>query len=132
MNVNGGKKGVFRDFSSSIFYRFVSGQSFTYLQITDPADTYNNYRYPASHNVDWRLERSLSFGPSSASMYVLISNVLNTKNLRSYGDVLFDADATRRFVEDGFVSPLDAGGYDLSWQNYFEPRRFQIGVRYGF
>ena len=110
----------------------MTGQAITYLQITDPADTFNNYRYPASHNLDWRVERSLNVGPGSASVYMLMTNVLNTKNLRSYGDAIFDADATRRFVEDGFVTQLDAGGYDLSWQNYFEPRRIQIGVRYGF
>ena len=128
----GAEKGISRGLQVNILYRFVSGQAFTYLTPSDPADTFNNYRFPASHNVDLRVEKSIIVGKSTAAVYVLVSNVMNTKNLRSYGDVVFDADATRRFIEEDYVSDRDAGGYDLSWQNYFEPRRFQFGVRYGF
>lgn len=119
--------------NASLMYRFVSGQVFTYLRPIDPPDTFNNYRFPSSQNVDFRFEKGFTFGKSHIlSAYILVTNVLNTSNLRSYGDFLFDADATRRFVEDGIITDVDAGGYDMSWQNYFEPRRFYFGVKYGF
>lgn len=119
--------------SISILYRFVSGQTFTYLQPNDPPDTYNNYRYPGSHNVDLRVDKLFKIiGQHEFMVYMQITNLLNTKNLRSYGDVLFDANATKDYVEKGKVTSIDAAGYDISWQNYFEPRRFYFGVRYSF
>ncbi|MGE5437637.1 MAG: TonB-dependent receptor domain-containing protein, partial [Syntrophothermus sp.] len=119
--------------SISILYRFVSGQTFTYLQPNDPPDTYNNYRYPGSHNVDLRVDKLFKIiGQHEFMVYMQITNLLNTKNLRSYGDVLFDANATKDYVEKGKVTSIDATGYDISWQNYFEPRRFYFGVRYSF
>ncbi|HAC16307.1 MAG TPA: hypothetical protein DCE78_10255 [Bacteroidetes bacterium] len=119
--------------NASLMYRFVSGQVFTYLRPNDPPDTFNNFRFPSSQNVDLRLEKGFTFGRSHIlSAYILVTNVINTRNLRSYGDFLFDADATRRFVEDGIITDVDAGGYDMGWQNYFEPRRFYFGVKYGF
>ena len=122
-----------RGFNASLMYRFISGQTFTYLLPTDPADTYNNYRYPGNHNLDARLEKTFNFGQRHhMSAYMLVTNVLNIKNLRAYGDILFDADATRQYVEEGRISELDGAGYDMSWQNYFEPRRFYFGVKYGF
>jgi len=120
-------------FNTSLMYRFISGQAFTYLQPADPADTYNNYRYPGNHNVDARIEKTFNLGRlHHISAYMLVTNVLNIRNLRAYGDILFDADATRLYVEEGVVSSIDGAGYDMSWQNYFEPRRFYFGVKYGF
>jgi len=61
-----------------------------------------------------------------------ITNLLNRKNLRSYGDALFDSEATKKFIENGTVSTVDADGYDIGWQNYFETRRIYMGVKYSF
>jgi outer membrane receptor for ferrienterochelin and colicin len=119
--------------SLSILYTFVSGQAFTYLQPNDPPDTYNNYRYPASNNVDLKLDKLFEIsGSHEIVVYLQITNLLNTKNLRSYGDVIFDANATKDFVESGKISTIDAAGYDISWQTYYNKRRFYLGARYSF
>lgn len=119
--------------SLSILYRFVSGQTFTYLQPNDPPDTYDNYRYPASHNVDLKIDKLIKIsGSHEFTVYLQITNLLNTKNLRSYGDVVFDANATKDYVESGKISSVDASGYDISWQNYYDKRRFYFGVKYSF
>lgn len=117
----------------SVLFNYFSGQTFTYLLPDDPPDTYNNYRFPAIKTVDLKLEKQLTFfGSHSLSMYVQVTNLLNEKNLRSYGDALFDSQATKKFVESGTVTPVDADGYDISWQNYFDKRRFYFGARYSF
>jgi hypothetical protein len=117
----------------SILYRFVSGQAFTYLRPEDPPDTYDNYRLPASNNVDLKIDKAFRItGSHEFIAYLQVTNLLNTKNLRSYGDIVFDANATKDYVETGKISTVDAAGYDISWQNYFEPRRYYIGVKYSF
>jgi hypothetical protein len=119
--------------SMSILYRFVSGQTFTYLGPTDPPDTYDNQRYPASHTVDLRIDKAFKlFGTSSFSLYARITNLLNTKNVKTIGDVFFDVNAVKRYVETGQVTTVDGGGYDISWQTWYEPRRIYLGARYVF
>jgi len=119
--------------SLSVLYRFVSGQTFTYLLTTDAPDTYDNYRYPASHNVDLKIDKLINlFGSHEFTVYLQVTNLFNIKNLRSYGDVVFDANATKNYVETGKVSTVDAAGYDISWQNYYDKRRFYVGVKYSF
>jgi hypothetical protein len=117
----------------SLLYRYTSGQAFTYLTASDPPDTYNNQRLPASQNLDLKFDKEVRFfGAHSLLLYVQVTNVLNSKNLRTYGDIVFDANATKNYVENGTISTVDAGGYDLSWQNYFEKRRVYLGVKYAF
>ena len=124
---------ILKDVSASILYRFVSGQAFTYLTPNDPPDTYNNYRYPATQNVDLRIDKEVTFfNEQHLLVYVQITNLFNNKNLRSFGDVVFDANATKNFVETGKISTVDAGGYDISWQTYFEKRRVYLGAKYSF
>jgi len=119
--------------SASLLYKFTSGQAFTYLTLTDPPDTYDNYRYPPIQTFDLRLEKMFNLSNTHAiSVYALITNLFNTKNLRSYGDIFFDADATKNYVEKGEVSTVDGFGYDISYQTYYEPRRYYFGVRYSF
>lgn len=117
----------------SILYRFISGQTFTYLQPNDSPDTYDNYRYPASHNVDLKIDKLFKITASHEFIvYLQITNVFNTKNLRSYGDVVFDANATKDYVENGKISTADAAGYDIGWQSYYDKRRFYLGAKYSF
>jgi hypothetical protein len=117
----------------SILYKMVSGQAFTYVGPSDPPDTYDNYRYPITHTVDLRIEKGIElFGASFLTAYLRVTNLLNTKNLRSYGDIYFDVNATKDYVEKGKISTVDGAGYDISWQTWYEPRRFYMGVRYDF
>jgi hypothetical protein len=124
---------LLRGMSSSLLYRFVSGQTFTYVGPTDPPDTYDNYRYPPIQVVDLRLEKNLRLGSNrTVTVYTLITNLLNTKNLRSLGDVYFDAGAVQRYVDNGEVSTIDGAGYDIGWQTYYERRRIYMGIRVSF
>ncbi len=119
--------------SLSILFNFVSGQAFTYLSPEDPPETYNNQRFPDIHTVDLRVEKSVQFLDShTLSVFLQIKNLFNTKNLRSYGDALFDADATKKFVESGEITTVDGAGYDISWQTYYDKRRINLGVKYFF
>lgn len=119
--------------SASFLGRYVSGRAFTYLGPDDAPDTVDNQRLPAITTLDLRLEKPVRLGPHRLSVYTTVSNVFNTKNLRSFGDTSgFDADDLPNYVEDGTISTVDAGGYDISWQTYFPPRRVLLGVRYDF
>ncbi len=53
---------ILQNASASILYRFTSGQTFTYLDINDAPDTYDNQRYPAAHTVDLRLDKTIRLG----------------------------------------------------------------------
>ncbi len=124
---------IFNGTSLSILYTFVSGQTFTYLQASDAPDTYDNYRYPATQNIDLKIDKMINVtGKMNLSVYLQITNLLNAKNLRSYGDAVFDANATKNYVESGKVSALDAAGYDMGWQNYYETRRIYAGIKFSF
>jgi outer membrane receptor protein involved in Fe transport len=124
---------ILRDASVSILYRFTSGQTFTYLDISDAPDTYDNQRYPPSHNVDLRIEKALHLGGThEVTLSLRVTNLFNTKNVRSLGDIYYDANAMKKFVETGEVSLVDGAGYDISWQTWYEARRFYASVRYVF
>jgi hypothetical protein len=119
--------------TASILYRFTSGQTFTYLGPTDPPDTYDNYRYPASHTVDLRLDKTITLGGThEVTLSARITNLFNQKNVRSLGDVYFDPNAVKKFVETGEVSTVDGGGYDISYYNWYDQRRVYLSVRYEF
>jgi hypothetical protein len=124
---------LLQESSLSLLFNYYSGQAFTYLQATDSPDTYNNYRFPAIYTFDMRLEKQFAlWGGRATSFYLNVTNLFNRKNLRSYGDALFDSEATKNFIEKGTVTTVDADGYDIGWQNYFETRRIYIGVKYSF
>ena len=117
--------------SLSALFSFVSGRAFTYVGPEDPPDTRDNHRLPPIKTLDLRLEKAFQIaGGHSLAVYANVTNVLNTKNLRSFGDVIFDADAVKNYVENGEISTVDAAGYDISWQTYFAPRQFHFGMRY--
>ncbi|MEM8556342.1 MAG: TonB-dependent receptor [Bacteroidota bacterium] len=118
--------------SVSFLGRYVSGRAFTYLGPEDPPDTVDNQRFPAIRQIDLRLEKQVTIGAHALSVYTNITNLFNTRNLRSFGDALFDPEATPNFVEEGTITRVDGGGYDISWQTYFPPRRVVFGVRYDF
>ena len=119
--------------SLSLLYRFVSGQTFTYLGPADAPDTYDNQRYPASHTVDARVDKTIRLGGThEVTVTVRITNLLNAKNVRSLGDIFFDPNAIKKFVETGQVSTVDGAGYDISWQTYYEPRRVYLSAKYDF
>ncbi len=119
--------------SLSFLYRFTSGQTFTLALPTDPPDTYDNYRYPAIHNVDLKIDKLFNlYRTHELTVYLQVTNLFNTKNLRSYGSVVFNTNATVKYVKTGEVSTVDEGGYDISWQNYYDKRRFYFGVKYSF
>lgn len=122
---------LLRGASASILFRYTSGQAFTYLTANDPPDTYNNYRYPAIHTVDLRVDKPLQIADANELTLTLrVTNLLNEKNVRSLGDIFFDANAIKKYVETGQVSTVDGGGYDISATTWYEPRRFYLGIKY--
>jgi hypothetical protein len=126
---------ILRGTTLSVLYKFVSGQTFTYLGPKDPPDTYDNYRYPAAHTVDLRFDKTVRlFGQTAITGYIRVTNLLNTKNVQSIGDLAFDPNALKKYIETGQVTTVEpgAGSYDISWQTWYEPRRVYVGVRYEF
>jgi hypothetical protein len=124
---------IMKGTSASILYKLVSGQAFTYLRPEDPPDTYNNYRYPSIKLVDLKLDKIFDLWANhSVMVYIRITNLFNTKNLRSYGDIFFDVNATKNYVEEGIISTVDGAGYDISYQTWYETRRYYFGIKYNF
>ena len=119
--------------SSSILYTFVSGRAFTYIRPNDPPDTYNNERYLGSHNVDVQFNMKFDINNThSFTGFVRVTNVFNIKNIQSMGDVYYDPECIKKFVEDGEVTKVDGDGYDISYQTYGIPRQINIGLKYNF
>ena len=82
--------------------------------------------------MDLKVEKSFRFGDRfSVAGYTLVTNVLNTKNIRAIGG-FFDVNAIPKFLETGEVTTIDAAGYNISWQTYYEPRRISVGMRVDF
>ena len=133
-NWNSGIAGtIFENTSISFLYQYISGQAFTYLQPDDPPDTYNNHRFPATQFVNLRFDKLFNlFGTQTLDLFIQVTNLFDKKNLRSYGDVIFDAEATKKFVEEGIISTVDGAGYDISWQTYYDRRRIWLGAKYNF
>ncbi len=124
---------LLRGTSASILYKLTSGPTLTYLAPDDPDLEFHNERYPAIQNVDLRVDKNIRlFGSHGVQIYTRITNLLNTKNLRSFGDIFFDPNALTNFVENREVSQVDGAGYDISYQTYYEPRRFYVGLKYQF
>ncbi len=124
---------LFKNTSASILYKYTSGPPLTYLTPENPDVEFHNLRYPAIQSVDLRVDKTLSFlGGQGLTAYLRVTNLLNTRNVRSLGDVFFDPNALTNFVETGEISSVDGFGYDISYQNYFEKRRFFFGIKYGF
>jgi len=128
---------ILKNTSASILYRYISGQAFTYLRPEDPSNTIDNYRFPATQNIDLRLDKSFIINNiHNMTFYVRITNLFNSKNLKSFGaDVLNDQSdeaALKNYVETGKITTIDRNGYDISWMNYYEKQRFYFGVRYNF
>lgn len=121
--------------SASILFTYVSGQPFTYVKPTDPPDTFNNYRYPATRTVDLRVEKMFTVNKiHNISIYLRVTNLFNRKNLMSFGDIWYtNPDPIRaKYVEEGEVTLVDEYGYDIDWQTWGEPRRIYIGLKYNF
>ena len=113
----------------------ISGQAFTYLRPEDSPNTIDNHRFPASQTVDLRLDKSFIMDDiHRLTFYIRVTNLFNKQNLRSFGaDVLgdqSDPEAIKNFIESGIITTTDVDGYDISWMNYYEKRRFYFGVRY--
>lgn len=128
---------IFKNTAASILYRYISGQAFTYLRPEDPPNTVDNYRYPATQNVDLRIDKSFVVDNNHIlTFFVRVTNLFNTKNLRSFGgDVLGDQSdpaAIKNFVEKGEITTKDVDGYDISWMNYYDKRKLYFGLRYNF
>jgi hypothetical protein len=66
-------------------------------------------------------------------LYVQVTNVLKYKKSSFIWRCSIRCECNvKNYVENGTISTVDAGGYDLSWQNYFEKRRVFLGVKYSF
>ena len=88
---------------------------------------------PATQNTDIRLEKSINVvNDQWVHLFIRVTNVFNNKNLRSYGDAIYDAEASKKFVEEGIVSTVYGAGYDISWMNYFDQQKIYLGVKYRF
>lgn len=119
--------------SGSILYKFISGPTLTYQAADNPDLEFQNERFPPIQTLDFRIDKMFTFFKShQLSAYMRVTNLLNTQNVRSFGDIFFDPNALPNFVETGEVTTVDGGGYDISYQNYHEPRRFFFGVKYAF
>ncbi len=118
--------------SFSVLGRYVSGRSFTYLEPDDPPDRVDNQRLPASSQIDLRIERQFTVGTHALAVYSNVTNLFNTRNLRSFGNYLgANEAAVVDYVENETVT-RDFIGYDISAVTYFPPRRIVFGVRYDF
>ena len=113
-------------------YRFVSGQTFTYLGINDNPTTYDNHRYPGLHFTDLKIEKRFNIFGSDLRAFMLVNNLFNVKNIKSMGDTSFNPNVVERFVDTGEPTLNDIAGYDMSWSIWYAPRKIEFGLLYAF
>ena len=124
---------MLNDISTSLMYRYVSGQTYTYLDINDSPTTYDNHRYPGLHFTDLKVSKSINLGNvGKANLFILVSNLFNKKNIKSMGDSSYNPNVVQNFVETGEPTLRDIGGYDMSWSIWYAPRKIEFGILYDF
>lgn len=131
---------ILQDTDLSLLYRYISGQTFTYLEPDDPPDLLDNHRYPARQTWDLKFNKYFSLGAHTFMLYTKVTNLFNQKNIRSFGNAWDDV-ALQKFIETGEPTPdypqgKDADGndirYDISYSIYYAPRSVWLGLRYNF
>ncbi|MFH1214191.1 MAG: TonB-dependent receptor [Candidatus Neomarinimicrobiota bacterium] len=127
---------LFKGTSASILYQFVSGQTFTYAEVDDPPDTYDNYRYPPYQTVNLRLEKTFKIGKDNQFIaFARVTNLFNWKCLISLGSDYWGSSSKvilADYIDNGNVTTVDTYGYDISWLTYAPPRRIYFGLKYCF
>ena len=120
------------DITFNLMYRFVSGQTFTYLGINDNPTTYDNHRYPGLHFTDLKIEKIIKLFGAELKTFTLIENLFNVKNIKSMGDTSYNPNVVERFVNTGEPTLNDIAGYDMSWSIWYAPRKIEFGLIYVF
>ncbi len=122
---------IFKNMDISLLYRYISGQAFTFLEATDPADLLDNHRFPAIQTWDLKLNKYFHLSDHTLTFYTKITNLFNNKIIRSWGlPVPFGAAHLEKFVQTG--EPTWLTPYDISYSIYHEPRNYWFGLRYHF
>ena len=122
---------VFSNTTTALMYRYVSGQTYTYLDINDSPTTYDNHRYPGLHFTDLKVSKNISLDSAGKiNLFILVSNLFNKKNIKSMGDTSYNPNVVENFVESGEPTLMNIGGYDMSWSIWYAPRKIEIGMIY--
>jgi len=116
----------------NLMYRYVSGQTFTYLGINDNPTTYDNHRYPGLHFTDLKIEKRFYMLGAELKAFMVVNNLFNKKNIKSMGDTSFNPNVVKNFVDTGKPTLNDIAGYDMSWSIWYPPRKIEFGFLYAF
>jgi hypothetical protein len=133
------------DWYSSVIFSYGSG--IPYSSGTNPPTPelppINDKRYPASYNIDARLEKGFSiFGSLRSSFFVEVYNLTDAKNLKDIKDITRYEDskdldkatspeARERYIRD-HGGEINANGQFDDPSTWTDPRRFILGMQVEF
>jgi len=133
------------DWYSSVIFNYGSG--IPYSSGTNPPTPelppINDKRYPASYNIDARLEKGFSlFGSLRSSFFVEVYNLTDAKNLKDIKDITRYEDskdldeatspeARERYIRD-HGGEINANGQFDDPSTWTDPRRFILGMQVEF
>ncbi|OUX35471.1 MAG: hypothetical protein CBE24_00065 [bacterium TMED264] len=121
----------FKNSNASLMYRYISGQTYTYLDLDDTPTTYDNHRYPGIHFTDLKLNKEVILGNlGKIKFFILIKNLMNKKNIKSMGDTSYNPNVVENFANSGLPTLNNIAGYDMSWSIWYAPRKFEFGFSY--
>ncbi|MBN2092911.1 TonB-dependent receptor [candidate division KSB1 bacterium] len=122
---------VLKNTDASLLFRYVSGQAFTYLEPTDPADLLDNHRFPAIQTWDLKVNKYFHLKEHTFTFYTKITNLFNRKTIKSWGlPVPFGNAQLEKYIQTG--DPTWLTPYNISYSIYHEPRNYWFGLRYHF
>lgn len=105
-----------QEFGANLLVTFNSGHNFTkvvgYGNGRIPQETLNESTTPWNFQIDLKVDKSFTLGPLSANIYILVLNVLDTKNVT---DVFIQTGSTN----DGYLASEEGRTRIESWRSTY-------------
>jgi outer membrane receptor protein involved in Fe transport len=125
------------EWGGSIILRFSTGQPYTPQGITNVGTlVYNSQNIPPSTDIDLRLYKDFTLGPSTLSLFLRINNLLDTKNptqvFTDTGQPDWSLDEQQQLRIGGPRVVSSVQDWYTRPNYYSEPRRVEIGTTISF
>lgn len=143
--------------SLNLLFSFTSGNPYTRMKTFNtmpftgrysndgvsetPISAVNAVNSPWTNRLDLRVDHTIALGPASASVYLWVLNVLNTRNVKDVWITTGSADDTGYLSTTGGknywagASDLERANFlmrQMDYNNYGIPRQIRLGVKVAF
>jgi len=125
------------DWGASFIFQFGSGTPYTPLQVSNAGQfVYNSETKPATYNLDTRLYKNFKFGSTVLTLFLRVTNLLDTKNAYSVYNDTGEPNFSLQELQLIRVTPNPRVASIQDWYTrpyyYSEPRRVEFGTTISF